>query len=71
MARELGCERLVVGVERHDFGAERDARGAGQRRHVDDQLRLLLVGERQRVGQDQAAFGVGVADLDRDALARR
>ncbi len=67
---KLGRERLVVGVERHHLGPERDAGGAGQRCHVGDQLRLLLLGERHGVGEDQPAFGVGVADLDRDALAR-
>ena len=68
--RELGGERIVVGIERHHFGAERDAGGAGERRHVGDQFRLLLVGERHGVGEDQAAFGVGIADLDGDAFAR-
>ena len=51
--------------------AERDARGAGQRGEIGDQFRLVLVGERQRVGEDQPALGIGIADLDRDALARR
>ena len=31
-------------------------------------MRSLLVGQRQRVGQHQTALGVGVADLDGDAL---
>ena len=48
---------------------ERHARGAGQRRHGDDELRRLLVGERQRVGEHQPPLGVGVADLDRQPLA--
>ena len=67
---ELGRKRVVVGVERRQLRPERDARRAGERRHVDQQVGRLLVGERQRVGQDQAAFGIGVADLDREALAR-
>ena len=67
MAGEVGGERVVVGIERRQLGTERDARGAGQGRHVDDQLGRLLVGERQRIGQHQPALGVGVADLDRDA----
>ena len=32
---------------------------------------LLLVGERQRIGEDEPAFGVGVADLDRKPLRER
>ena len=51
-------------------GPERDARRAGQRREIGDQLRLVFVGKRERVGEDQAAFGIGVADLDGEALAR-
>ena len=70
MPRDVGGERVVVGVEGRQLGAERDARGAGQRAHVDQQVGRLLVGQRQRVGQDQPAFGVGVADLDGEALAR-
>ncbi len=62
---KLGGERIVVGEERRHVRPERDARGAGQRGEIDDQRRLVLVGQRQRVGQDQPAFGVGVADLDR------
>ena len=64
MTRHLGGERLVVGVIRRQFGSERDAGGAGERAHVDQKIGRFLVGERQRVGEDQAAFGVGVADLD-------
>jgi hypothetical protein len=50
--------------------AQRHARGAGQRGQVDDQLGLALGAVGQRVAQDHAAFGVGVADLDVQALAR-
>ena len=50
--------------------AQRDARSAGQRREVDDQLRLVLGRPGQRVGKDQAPLGVGVVDLDEHALAR-
>ena len=64
VAHEFGGQRVVVGEERRHVGPERDARGAGQRGEIDDQLRLVLVGQRQRVGEDQPAFGVGIADLD-------
>ncbi len=69
-ARQFGGERIVVGEERRHIGPERDARGAGERGEIDDQRRLVLVGQRERVGEHQPAFGVGIADLDRDALAR-
>ncbi len=69
MIGEIGGERVVVGVDRHDVRAERDAGGAGQRGEVDEQVGRLLAGERQRVGEHQPPFGVGVADLDADALA--
>ena len=66
---DLRRERFVVGVEGRQIGPERDPRGAGQRREIEHELRRLLVGQRQRVGEDQPAFGVGVADLDGQALA--
>ena len=31
--------------------------------------RLLVVGQRQRIGQHQPSFGIGIADLDGEALA--
>ena len=34
-----------------------------------DQLRRLLVGERERVGENEPPFGVGVADFDGEPLA--
>ena len=71
MRHQLVGERIVVGEEGRQIGAERDTCGAGQRGEIGNQFRLVLVGKRQRVGEDQAAFGIGIADLDRDALARR
>ena len=70
MAGEVGGERLVVGVERRQLGAERDPRRAGERAHVDQKIGPLLVGERERIGENEAALGVGVADLDGEAVAR-
>jgi len=69
-AHQLGGERVVVGEERRNLGAERDTSGAGQGREIDQQVGRFLVGERERVGQDQAAFGVGIADFDGEPLAR-
>ena len=67
--RDLRRERLVVGVIGRQIGAERDPRRAGQRREVEEELRRLLVGERERVGENEPPFGVGVADFDGEALA--
>src|SRR3546814_8552696 len=50
-------------------GTERDARGAGQRREIDDQFGLVLARFGERVAEHQPAFGIGVADLDRQSLA--
>ena len=69
VARRDRRRALVGGVDGHDLRAERDAGGAGQRRQVEEQVRRLLAGERQRVGQHQPALGVGIADLDRQPLA--
>ena len=44
---------------------KKDMGGAGQRRAVDQQGRVLGRGLVQQVAQYQPAFGVGVADLDR------
>ena len=62
-------KRVVVGVERRQVGAERDPRRAGQGGEVEHQFRRVLIGERERVGEDHPPFGVGVADFDRDPLA--
>ena len=66
-ARDVCGQRLVIGVEGRQIRPERHPRRAGQRAEIDQQIRLLLVGQRQRIGQHQPALGVGVADLDRRA----
>ena len=64
MARQRLDGLLARAEQRRQLGAERDARGAGQRREVDQQVGSLRVGRGQRVGEHQAALGIGVADLD-------
>ena len=59
---------VVVGDQAGVGRAERDDDGAGQRRDVDDPLGALAVAPGERVGEDQAALGVGVVDLDRLAV---
>ena len=70
MRHQLVGQLVVVGEERRHVGPERNARGAGERREIENQFRVVLVGKRERVGEDQPPFGVGIADLDGDALAR-
>ena len=64
-ARRRCPSRRVMSV------AERHHARAGERRRVDDHLRLLLREVRERVGQHQAALGVGVQHLRRLAAAMR
>ena len=64
-----GRQFVVVGEKRRHLGAERHARGPGQGREIGDQLRLVLIGERERIGEDETTLCVGIADLDRNALA--
>src|SRR3546814_16032612 len=66
---ELLRQPVVVAEQAGVLVAEGDDDGAGQRRQVDDQLRLeVLLGVPQRVAQHEAAFRVGVEHLD--GLAR-
>ena len=69
-ARDFIGKRIVVGEKRRHLGPERHSCSTCERGEVDDQHRLVLVGERERVGQHQSALGVGIADLDADAFAR-
>ena len=70
VTQHVGRNSLVVGVERHKFRPDRDARRPGQGAHVDQKVRRFLVRHGQRVGENQPAFRIGIADLDREALAR-
>ena len=61
---------VIFDVERRQIGAERHARRAGKRRHVDEQVWRFLVSERQGIGKDKPPLGIGVADLDGSPLRR-
>ena len=61
---------IVIGEKGRHVGTKRNPRRAGKRGEIGDQFGFVLVGERERVGEDEAAFGVGIADLDGDAVAR-
>jgi hypothetical protein len=63
-------QRIVVGKQSRQFGAQGNARRTGQGCGVEQQRRLFGGGLGQRIGQDDAALGIGVADLDAEPAAR-
>src|SRR5262245_58096707 len=63
-------ELLIVDERAGDTAAERDHARAGERREIDDLGRLELLGVSEDVGEDEAAFGVGVEHFDGEALLR-
>ena len=67
---QRGDEIGIVAEIGGQIGAHGDPCGTGQRRHRDNLIGLVLVRQCQRIGQHQPAFGVGIVDLDREALAR-
>ncbi len=69
MLDERFREGFISGIDRRQVRTERHAGGAGQSRHVDDKVRILLVGQSQGIGEDQPPFRVGIADLDCQTLA--
>jgi hypothetical protein len=50
--------------------AERELGRTGERRALDQEVRHIAIGLGQGVRKDDAAFGVGVDDLDVEPLAR-
>ncbi len=71
VTQHVGRDSLVVGVERHKLRPDRDARRPCQGAHVDQKVRRFLVRDGQRISENEPAFRIGIADLDRQALARR
>ena len=69
MAGDVARQSVGAGVERRQLRPQRDAGGAGERGKIKQQLRRLVIGQRQRVGEDEAAFSVGVADFNAEPLA--
>ena len=69
MAFDLGCKRLVVGEEGRQFHAGRHACRAGQRGDIDQEFRRLAIGFGERIGEDETALRISVADLHGQALA--
>ena len=69
--QQLVGQGVIVAEQRRQVGAQRHPGGAGQRGAIDHHRRLLRGAFEQGVAQDQPALGVGIADLDGDALARR
>ena len=63
--QQLGGQRVVAAEQARAMVAERDHTSPGQRGDVDHRCRLEALCIRQRIAQDQPAFGVGIEDLDR------
>ncbi|ETC89701.1 hypothetical protein XHC_0763, partial [Xanthomonas hortorum pv. carotae str. M081] len=55
---------VVLAHQAGGLVAECHHAGTGQRGHVHQCFRVEALGVGQRIAQDQAAFGVGIADLD-------
>ena len=74
LARSVTCNvaspAIIVCIEGRQVGSKRHARRTGERSHIDQQIRRLGVAQRERIGKNQPALGVGIADLDGDTLAR-
>lgn len=62
-------QRLVLGEEGRQVGAQSHAGGAGQRREIEDKVGRIGIGQIQGVGEDQAPLRIGVADLNGEAGA--
>ena len=60
---------VVGGIERRQIGPERNPRSTGERRKREEIIGVLLLGIGEGVGEHEAALGIGVADLDRRAVA--
>src|SRR3546814_14232042 len=69
-AQDDAGQLVVVAEEGRQLRSEGDARLGGKGSEVDQQVRLLSVRLGERVAENEASLGVGVADLDRQALAR-
>src|SRR6185437_10670031 len=60
--------RIVIGEQRRQIGAERDARGAGQRGEIQQQRRVLAIRLGQRIAQNEPPFRVLTISKGRIAL---
>ena len=69
MAHQVGSQCFIIGEERRQLHAGGHARRAREGGDVDQQGWRFGIGIGQGIGQYQPAFGIGVADLDRQALA--
>jgi hypothetical protein len=69
MAGEGRGKGVVAGVEPAAGPGPSATRAAPVSVAMSTRMSALLVGERQRIGEDEPALGVGVADLDGEALA--
>ena len=65
---DISGKLVVVGVERRKVSAKRDTGRAGECCKIEQQVRVVFTGARQRIAENEAAFGVGIVDLNRQAL---
>ncbi len=65
---DIGGKRVIHGVKWRQVGAEGDSCGACQGREIDEKIGRLLVGQRQRVGENEPPLGVRVADFNGETL---
>ncbi len=66
--RQGGGQVVVVGIERRQIGADSHAGRAGQGCHRKQEVGGIFVGQGQGIGENKAAFGVGIVDLNGKAL---
>ncbi len=67
---QLRRQGFIVGIQAGQIRAQSDAGGAGEGGKIQHQLRLPLRRISECIAQHQPAFGVGIADLHAQALAR-
>lgn len=64
---ELLLKLLIVAEHAGREGTEGDDTGAGQRGKINDRLRVSFAGVRERIAENDAAFGVGIEHFDGDS----
>ncbi len=66
--RKVVGDRVVIAHDARVTRSEGDRDGAGEGRDVDDDIRMLAARRDQAVGQDEAALGIRVENLDGRAV---
>ena len=66
---DIASELFIIGIEGWKVRPQGHAGRAREGCHVDQEIGGFLVGQRQGIAKDQAAFRIGVADLHGEAFA--